>query len=140
MFAFHCRIDLIYKCFKYFLRFDHLLGPFIITQAILKKRPAITGQTIWVYKCALLTCISTTNMNGRNWGAWSRKLAHLKTDQTLGTWTRFRNARHFLSGKRNPQFLIVYMVHKWLSLFKKSFITNFLFFFFFWCIILLLII
>ena len=36
------------------------------------------------------------------WGTWTRKLARMKTDQTLGTWTRFLNARHFLSGKRNP--------------------------------------
>ena len=38
------------------------------------------------------------------WGTWTRNLAGMKTDQTLGTWTRCRNARRFLSGKRNPNF------------------------------------
>ena len=31
-----------------------------------------------------------------------RKLARMKTNQILGTSTRFLNARRFLSGKRNP--------------------------------------
>ena len=56
----HFRNKLLWQ--RWFLRFDLLFGPFIITQVILKKRPAITGQTIWMHMCVLLTCISTTNI------------------------------------------------------------------------------
>ena len=41
---------------------------------------------------------------------------------------------------RKWQFLIAYMVHKWLSWFKNQLLLISFFFFFFWCIILLLII
>ena len=37
-------------------------------------------------------------------GRERENFARMKTDQTLGTSTRFRNARRFLSGKRNPIF------------------------------------
>ena len=45
---------------------------------------------------------SSCMKNGRTCGTWMRKLARMKTNQTLWTSTRFLNASRFLSGKLNP--------------------------------------